>query len=38
VISGLGKPLEEQGKETLLPSFAVKLDGGPFLILGISRE
>jgi len=38
VISGLGYPLEEQEKETFVPSFVVKLDGSPFLIFGISRD
>jgi len=30
--------LEEQGNETFLPSFVVKLDGGFFLIFGISMK
>ena len=37
VISGLGKPTDSQEKDTLLPSFAVKLDGGFLVILGTSK-
>ena len=37
VISGLGKPTDWQEKDTLLPSFAVKLVGGFLVILGTSK-